>query len=316
MCMIYFYNTENNNSVDHLYEDFEPSNLITPAVNDDEVRTLFYFKYFTIVIRNKFCYVIIFVFLFFVYIFPLYLKIIEEKMISVKPDTENLRPAEIDKEDKDIYEDFIPADTDPLVQTTNFNEQGLYGLLILPILGVGISTVVFLARRYQVYWLLRIFNCIHRLDRPENESSDFVDTELSTFPSSNPSSNDESSQHLHFLNDIMEYDPSMSSSSNDILFMDVAVQTSNHEISIAEPENFNSDDEIQNLSSLDEDKIIYLNISEIKMNEDIIASPATSDQEETPTRSVTRSGKVYKCTAAILCKQTVNKLPVFYSNKL
>ena len=216
-------------------------------------------------------------------------------MVNVKPDTENLRPAQMDKEDKDIYEDFIPADTEPQLRSTNFDLQGLYGLLMLPLLGIGISSVIFLARRYQVHWILRIFNCIHRLDRRENESSDFIDTELSTFPSSNLSSNDESSNdHIHFLHDIMEYDPSMSSSSNDILFVDIAVQTSNNEITMAEAENFNSDDEIQNLSSLDEDEIIYLNISEIKMNEDITASAVTTAQEKTPTRSVTRSGKIYK----------------------
>ena len=204
-------------------------------------------------------------------------------MVNVKPDTENLRPAQMDKEDKDIYEDFIPADTEPQLRSTNFDLQGLYGLLMLPLLGIGISSVIFLARRYQVHW------------NESSESSDFVDTELSTFPSSNLSSNDESSNdHIHFLHDIMEYDPSMSSSSNDILFVDIAVQTSNKEITMAEAENFNSDDEIQNLSSLDEDEIIYLNISEIKMNEDITASAVTTDQEKTPTRSVTRSGKIYK----------------------
>ena len=47
MCIVCFYNADNSNSVDHLYEDFEQTNLITPADNK-EVR-------FSLLVISCFC---------------------------------------------------------------------------------------------------------------------------------------------------------------------------------------------------------------------------------------------------------------------
>ena len=124
-----------------------------------------------------------------------------------------------------------------------------------------------------------------------------TETESSTPPRTNGSSistiTNVSPNHVYFWNDMFEYDPSIESSSNDVLFVESAVQTSPLEISFAEQEHFGFESDEHNVSSLDEDEIIYLNIKEPKLNEDIMNSSDImhSDQDM---KSSTRSGKVYK----------------------
>ena len=57
-------------------------------------------------------------------------------------------------------------------------------------------------------------------------------------------------------------------------------KTSNHEVSLADQENFQSDSDTQNLSPLDEDAIIYINIKKPNLNEDIINSPVNTKVQE------------------------------------
>ena len=86
----------------------------------------------------------------------------------------------------------------------------------------------------------------------------------------------------------------MESNSDDVLYVDSAVQTSPAEVTFAEEEQFGFENDEHNvMSSLDEDEIIYVNIKEPNISEDIMRFNSTINSEQ-DMRSATRSGKVYK----------------------
>ena len=74
--------------------------------------------------------------------------------------------------------------------------------------------------------------------------------------------------------------------------MDSAVQT---EVNIAEEESFGGfEADASDLSSLDEDEVIYANIKEIELNVDIVDPTQRVEDDKANAKSITRSGKVYK----------------------
>ena len=219
-------------------------------------------------------------------------------MDILSPQSENQHPDSADQRNikETGYNELIPIADTGLIHKSEFNKDGLYGLIILPIVGILISTLIVLARKYQFQWVLRCLDCITRNPRPDNED---VETELSTLPGTTDSTvsvmgNDIISQHQFYWDDLFEYDPSMESDSDDKLYVDSAVQTSPIEVTFAEEEEFGfTSDDHNVLSSLDEDDIIYLNIKEPNINEDIMRFNSTMNSEQ-DMRSATRSGKVYK----------------------
>ena len=226
--------------------------------------------------------------------------LIDQKMDSLSPHSDNLHPSYDDGEDIKDYQikGIIPIHSDDRVSAdSDFNKDGLYGLIILPLLGIVVSTLIFIARKYQVHWVLRCFDYIQRLCRQADVNVQDSETESTTLAPSNETSisavTSPSTNHPYYWNDFFEYDPSIESSSNDILFVDSAVQTSPLEISFAEEEHFAFETDENILSSLDEDEIIYLNIKEPKLNEDIMESTDIMHSDQA-LKSTTRSGKLYK----------------------
>ena len=195
------------------------------------------------------------------------------------------------------YKELIPIEDSELIHKSGINKDGLYGLVILPILGLLISTLIIIARKYQFHWILRCLDCITRNPRADDDVED-IETEISNLPATTDSSisaidNDVPIQHQFFWDDLFEYDPSMESNS-DVLYVDSAVQTSPAEVTFAEEEQFGFENDEHNvMSSLDEDEIIYVNIKEPNISEDIMRFNSTINSEQ-DMRSATRSGKVYK----------------------
>ena len=212
--------------------------------------------------------------------------------------SENQHPESAEKRniEETGYNELIPIADGGFIHKSEFNKDGLYGLIILPIVGILISTLIVLARKYQFQWILRCVDCITRNPRPDEE---VVETELGTLPDTTDSSisvmgNDLITQHHFYWDDLFEYDPSIESNSDDMLYVDSAVQTSLAEVTFAQEEEFGfASDDHNVMSSLDEDDIIYLNIKEPNINEDIMRFNSTMNSEQDE-RSATRSGKVYK----------------------
>ena len=167
-------------------------------------------------------------------------------------------------------------DDDRATANPDFNENRLYGLVILPIIGIAVSTLILIAIKYQVRWVLRCIDCFERGCRQAQLNLEETETDSSTPPRTNGSSistiTNISPNHVYFWNDMFEYEPSIKSSSNDDLFVESAFQTSPLEISFAEQEHFCFESDEHDISLLDEDKIIYKNIKEPKLNEDIMNS--------------------------------------------
>ena len=170
-------------------------------------------------------------------------------------------------------------------------------MLVLPVIGIVVSTLVIYLKKYQLGHIVRCINSIHKYDQGHQNEVELSTLE-ETHSTSVPDSNDESQHHRHphFWNNLFEYDSSITSSSQDILFMDSAVQTTFPEVSFAEEEIFDGfESDASNLSIIDEDEVIYANIKEIELNVDII-DPTTEEMEhnEPNDSSTTRSGKLYK----------------------
>ena len=212
-------------------------------------------------------------------------------MVNVNLQNDKLLPT--DDQDK---EDQLKS-TRILKEHNDFNEETLYGLLVLPVIGVALSTLIILIRKYQVRHVLRCINWLHR-NHGQGENIQQSDVELSTFTETHSTtvsdSNNDSQIHRHpqFCNNLFEYDSSFANSSQDILFMDSAVQT---EVNIAEEESFGGfEADASDLSSLDEDEVIYANIKEIELNVDIVDPTQRVEDDKANAKSITRSGKVYK----------------------
>ena len=213
-------------------------------------------------------------------------------MVNVNLRNEVLLPT--DQEEGDVFKE-----SEILEKHNDFNEEGLYGLLVLPVIGIALSTLMIYLKKYQEGHIIRCINWIHRYDQGENIHQNEVElsTLEETHSTSVPDSNDESHhRHPHFWNNLFEYDSSITSSSQDILFMDSAVQTTFPEVSFAQEEIFDGfEPDASDLSTIDEDEVIYVNIKEIELNVEII-DPTTEEVEDNKPNdsSTTRSGKVYK----------------------
>ena len=97
-------------------------------------------------------------------------------------------------------------------------------------------------------------------------------------------------------NNFYEYDSSFTNSSQDMLFVDTAVQTTFYDVSIAQEEIFDGfESDGSNLSPLDDDEVIYTNIKESHLNETIMEPKENLDNNQTSVLT-TRSGKVYEKT--------------------
>ena len=48
-----------------------------------------------------------------------------------------------------------PMNSDKSSAKSDFDEEGLYGLLIVPIIGIAVSSLILIARRYQIHCILR-----------------------------------------------------------------------------------------------------------------------------------------------------------------
>ena len=175
------------------------------------------------------------------------------------------------------------SDGEISLQNHDFNKDSLYGLLVLPVIGIALSTLAIILRRYQVKHDWRCFNWLHRCRQGQmNHQNTNADSH-------------HYHRHPNFWNNLFEYDSSFTNSSQDILFMDTAVQTTFPDVSIAQEEIFEEfESDASNLSPLDEDEVIYANIKERELNVDIVDPIENLEDDNQISSSITRSGKVYK----------------------
>ena len=80
----------------------------------------------------------------------------EEEMVNVSPLSGNLVPSQ-DEDGKNIFKDNEISS-----QSHDFNEDSLYGLLVLPVVGIALSTLAIILRRYQVQHDWRCLHWLHR----------------------------------------------------------------------------------------------------------------------------------------------------------
>ena len=222
----------------------------------------------------------------------------------MNPHSENLHPGYGDMEDTN--NEVIPMHVDRFNPNSALEKDGLYGLIILPVIGIVVSILILIARKYEIHGVLRCLETVQRVIGLRARNNENFDAELNTPPGSSANSistiSHISPDHIYFWDDLMEYDPSIEinstsveNSSNDVLYVHSAVQTSIPELTLAEEEQFSfvSNDDNQDLSPLEEDEIIYINIKEPNLNEDIMKPTEIMHKDEAK-NSTTRSGKRYK----------------------
>ena len=185
-------------------------------------------------------------------------------MVTVTPESGDL---EIDNGNKD-KENEIDYDEKPSgYDSTGYDYDNLYGLIAVPILGILISVLTYLLRKYHCYRLLGFVNF---LQRDVNPNDSYGSHSTATPPI------------ILYRKDFSDYSTSQTSTYASTHYSNKEIQTSLPSIDVdyGEEENFKNSETASNLSSvLPEEDIIYINIQD-----------STVDQDH----STTRSGMKYK----------------------
>ena len=94
-------------------------------------------------------------------------------MVTVMPDSDDQLIDE--KSNKDISKDQDNRNEHDVkyIETNRYDYNNLYGLLAVPFLGIVLSVLTYLLRRYQWHGLLRVINFVFNInDEHDNEDND------------------------------------------------------------------------------------------------------------------------------------------------
>ena len=192
-----------------------------------------------------------------------------QKMVTVMVDNGGQQISDKEEEEDGVVyvDDGTVID---YVSDDGYDYDKLYGLFAIPVIGLIISFLTYLLKKYECHTLLRILNFFQTIRRHTDDTESYGSRSTATPPV------------IFYARDFSGYNTSQTSSYNSTVHMDKEIQTSlpSIEINGSEDEKFSNSDTVSKQESvLPEEDIIYINIPDLSSDCDI---------------STTRSGIKYK----------------------